>query len=832
MSVHPTKLTQVSSFSESHTSHGRARHQNRDAAANCWRLAPVTHAGRAASSPEIVRPVLTVCLTVFPFEFRPRTFTIGFYGKNLSYQSLWFWSADQTLDFSGLRKASVSDLCSLLHHHSRGSHNRRTDDGVTMDLDSDNLDEQQDECIDEGDSEMARGSEASPTASGVQLPFETNSIWIFSTSILPLASLRVFHTRSTIGVRNSAFDFGGRWSTDFFRQCSEKVLESTAAEKTTNARIRILSVETDELDGPAILFSLDRALPSLHHRALFGKLPELDDISSKGHDFVSIDENGATVPVPSKARPTTLAFPGDMIPKGPVTLYQNRNPSKASGPDNISSAELKLSAKCIAGKIATIFNESLRSGDLPTEFKTGHVIPLLKPGKTDTTNPASYRGITLTPVLSKVLERVVYNQVTAFLNETAALNDQQYGFRKGYSCVDLLTVAVDDWLLARDQKLSTAMAFLDLSKAFDNVRHQQLLIFLQRFHIGGTVLRWFSNYLTGRSHRVVVNDQASDEFICTKGVPQGSVMGPLLFNLCVADLHSIAARYNVSLPAFADDMSLYCSRNAMEYACSDVSKALTSISSELESRGLTVNCEKTVAMVIHPRSSKTSVDTPIDITCGRTTIPLVDSTRMLGVIIDSNLSWKEHVDHVCLKVNRKIGALRRSFRQLCPVARRLFYLSIIQPDFDFGSSAFIPNILMSQRKRLVATWRRAVRAVAFEGTDDWPTWTQMGPACSRNHLPLQTWHCPPPPPDLRKKLKSVDHGRTTRGASGNYVPYRSSSTSGTVSFSNRAPLIWNSLPNELQEAGSVNCFKRLYLKLLSDPHSANALDLAINCPHY
>ena len=256
--------------------------------------------------------------------------------------------------------------------------------------------------------------------------------------------------------------------------------------------------------------------------------------------------------------------------------------SKASGPDNISSAELKVSAKCIAGKIATIFSESLRSGDLPTEFRTGHVIPLLKPGKTDTTNPASYRGTTLTPVLSKVLERVVYNQVTAFLNETA---DQQCGFRKGYSFVDLLTVAADDWLLARDQKLSTAIAFLDLSKAFDNVRNQQLLIFLERFHIGGTVLRWFSNYLTERSHRVVVNDQASDEFICTKGVPQGSVLGPLLFNLYVAGLHSIAARYNVSLPAFADDMSLYCWRKAMEYACSDVSKALTSISSELKSRG-------------------------------------------------------------------------------------------------------------------------------------------------------------------------------------------------------------------------------------------------------
>ena len=169
------------------------------------------------------------------------------------------------------------------------------------------------------------------------------------------------------------------------------------------------------------------------------------------------------------------------------------------------------------------------------------------------------------------------------------------------------------------------------------------------------------------------------------------------------------------------------------------------------------------------------------------------------------------------------------------MARRLFYLSIIQPDFDFGSSAFIPNIVMSQRKRLVATWRRAVRAVAGSGyqEDVAPLLKALmiDPIEHRwaQHVVVTTFRCRhgTAPPDLRKKLKSVDHGRTTRGASGNYVPYRSSSTSGTVSFSNRAPLIWNSLPIELQEAGSVNCFKRLYLKLLSDPHSANALGLVL-----
>ena len=129
------------------------------------------------------------------------------------------------------------------------------------------------------------------------------------------------------------------------------------------------------------------------------------------------------------------------------------------------------------------------------------------------------------------------------------------------------------------------------------------------------------------------------------------------------------------------------------------------------------------------------------------------------------------------------------------MARRLFYLSIIQPDFDFGSSAFIHNILMSQRKRLVSTWRRAVRAVAGSGyqEDVAPLLKELmiDPIEHRQaqRVAVTTFRCShgTAPSDLWKRLKSVDHGRTTRGASGNYVPYRSSSTSGAVSFSNRAP---------------------------------------------
>ena len=137
------------------------------------------------------------------------------------------------------------------------------------------------------------------------------------------------------------------------------------------------------------------------------------------------------------------------------------------------------------------------------------MIPILKPEKAYSSLPSSYRGITLTSLLSKVLEKVVYNQVNTFQNDTHALSEQQFGFRMGRSCAALLTATIDDWLMARDRKLTTAIVFLDLNTAFDNVQHEQLLLHLQKLNTGGTVLMWLSNYLKGRSKDFI--DQKRDE---------------------------------------------------------------------------------------------------------------------------------------------------------------------------------------------------------------------------------------------------------------------------------------------------------------------------------
>ena len=171
----------------------------------------------------------------------------------------------------------------------------------------------------------------------------------------------------------------------------------------------------------------------------------------------------------------------------------------------------------------------------------------------------------------------------------------------------------------------------------------------------------------------MVNNKSSSFFTCNKGVPQGSVLGPLLFNIYVADLPSLAREHGAKMPSFADDMTLYCSHTSAALAYSTVSAALKDTSCALALRGLSINVSKTVTMVIAPHSRAfQGPPTGVRLLLQNEEVKLVSQTRLLGIIIDDSLSWSPHVDSICKKVGRKIGALRRTYRQLTPTARRHF----------------------------------------------------------------------------------------------------------------------------------------------------------------
>ena len=425
-----------------------------------------------------------------------------------------------------------------------------------------------------------------------------------------------------------------------------------------------------------------------------------------------------------------------------------------------------------------------------------------------------------------MLERIVGNQITAYLQQRNSLAESQYGFRKGHNCADLLTVAVDDWLLARDKKLHTAVVFIDLKKAFDNVQHQLLLLKLQQHGIGGTVLAWFWNYLSQRTQNVVLNGSSSNYFCSFKGVPQGSVLGPLLFNLYVADLPEIAQENRVALPSFADDMSLYCSRTTELEACKDASSALSVLHQAIQDIGLEINAEKTTSMIISPhRRSQSHQQAHCSIYCKDKKVSMVTESRLLGVIVDNNLTWSAHVDTVYSKVARKIGAMKRTSRQLSLKARGSFFLSVIQPDLEYAAGACVPSMPESQRQRLLSLWRKAVRCTA--GADKHAdVYTICGelsitPLLHRWALSfaLQVRRCylNIAPAQLCDKLVRPCHKHSTRGNNFSLYPFRSSSLSGTVSFTNRSPILWNALQSVSGSEISTfsqSKFKKSFLDLL------------------
>ena len=287
------------------------------------------------------------------------------------------------------------------------------------------------------------------------------------------------------------------------------------------------------------------------------------------------------------------------------------------------------------------------------------------------------------------------------------------------------------------------------------------------------------------------------------------------------------------MPSFADDMTLYCSHTSAALACSSVSAALKDTSRALALRGLSINVSKTVAMVIAPHSRACQgLPTDVRLLLQNEEVKLVSQTRLLGIIIDDSLSWSPHVDSICKKVGRKIGALRRTYRQLTPTARRQFFVSVIQPDLEYAASATIPFMPTGQQDRLLALWKKAVRCLAGVHSQDdvLPLIRNLKLTLLSHRWSLQLFttirrcHQQSAPALLLEKLSFHEHQHSTRGRQqGDFRPFQPASLAGRISFTNRAPLLWNMLPREVQASSSMLVFKKNVLSLFDSPASGKNL---------
>ena len=486
--------------------------------------------------------------------------------------------------------------------------------------------------------------------------------------------------------------------------------------------------------------------------------------------------------------------------------------TKASGSDNISAHMLKKTALSITEAITTLFNISITLGELPDEWKVSHITPIPKPG--DHSNPSNYRPISLLSILSKLLEKHVANLLTKHIQSHSPLSSHQWGFSRGKSTTGALLTAVDHWLRLLEEGVDICAVFLDYRKAFDTVPHRNLLEKLKFLGVNSYLLKWLTHYLCKRYQAVCVNGSTSDKLPVVSGVPQGSVLGPVLFIIYVNDITCIPLMEgNMSL--FADDIMLYRPvRNATDYAIlqSDIDK----ISVWTESNYLQFNAQKCKYMTISRKQYSCSYSDSLPaLSVNGVALEKVDNYKHLGIWITSTLSWYKQVSEVCRKARQKVGILFRKYYQHASTSTLLqLYLSCIRPDLEYAVAVWSPHqkCLINS---LEAVQKFALRVCSKQWDANYHTLLarynipslfnrrQLLRLCFLFNVLNGTYSLPDPSPiELRQHNHySRSHHLTLK------VPYAHSNAY-YHSFFCDTPRHWNSLPLDIVASSNSEHFKR------------------------
>ena len=358
--------------------------------------------------------------------------------------------------------------------------------------------------------------------------------------------------------------------------------------------------------------------------------------------------------------------------------------NKASyGHDYISNNLLKRMQDIIIKPLTILINQTLLTSYFPEQLKISKVKPLFKTG--DSAQLSNYRPISLLPSISKVYEYVLFNQLFNYMNTNNLLSINQFGFRPSHS-TELAGLKLMDHITKQmDNGKVPINIYIDLSKAFDTLNHTILLSKLNYYGIRGLENDLFRQYLTNRYQFVEFHGKSSNKQIITTGVPQGSIMGPLLFLIYINDLPLISQIFNMMM--YADDTTLYC--NLSDTSEVLINSEINRICEWLSANKLSLNTKKTKFMVFHvpqrqviyPRLKINNIE-----------IERVNHFNFLGIIFYSTLKWNNHIQHISIKISRIVGLMWR-LKTLYPMAvLRLLYNSLVLPHLTYGILIWGTNI--------------------------------------------------------------------------------------------------------------------------------------------
>ena len=394
-----------------------------------------------------------------------------------------------------------------------------------------------------------------------------------------------------------------------------------------------------------------------------------------------------------------------------LTIISNMEKSKSCGPNSISTSLLIEFSDQLVHPLFSIINMSLNEGVFPSLNKEADVCPIHK--KNEKTKCENYRPISLLSNISKIFERVIYTRLDNFLNSSEIIYKFQFGFRKNYSTNHALLSIVEQIRNSLDKKMFACGVFIDLEKAFDTVNHQILLSKLYHYGIRGVANKLLHSYLSNRHQKVTINGESSTKLPITCGVPQGSILGPLLFLIYINDMHS-AMEYS-AIYHFADDTNLLYSSKSFKDLRKNLNKDLAHLYDWLCANRLSLNAGKTEFIVFRPLVRK-ALHERLTLKLHHSKLFESPKVKYLGLILDNKLSWKWHITELSKKLSSAVGMLYK-IRQFCPVSvLRSLYFSLFNSHMSYGLVVW-GNANRSLINKIKSLQKRALKCIDISHKD-------------------------------------------------------------------------------------------------------------------
>jgi len=564
-------------------------------------------------------------------------------------------------------------------------------------------------------------------------------------------------------------------------------------------------------------------------------IPDLEDGSSVAQSdtekaellnkfFVSTftKEDLQHIPIPTERHYNEEITDIDICFEEVQQRLKNLNPNKAMGPDNVHPRVLKELADTLAVPLQILYVKTVQEGKLPDAWKTANVTPIYKKGCKK--SPGNYRPVSLTSVVGKILEGLIRDAIVKHMKVNNLFTPHQHGFLPGRSTTTQMLECLDEWTEWLDRGTPVDAVYLDFRKAFDSVPIKRLLAKIQSYGITGNLLNWIESFLSGRRQRVCVNGEKSEWAEVTSGVPQGSVLGPVLFTIFVNDMPEIVQS---KLKLFADDTKLYRSVVQRE-ECNKLQRDLQVLQDWAIKWQLSFHPMKCTVIRLgkgHPDYTYSMLDNET-----RTLLEFTQQEKDLGITVDKELSFSKHISNICNKANQIAGLIWRTFAYVDKEVFLLLYKSLIRPQLEYGAPAWSPY-----------TWKLALdlERVQKRATKRVPGLRSLPYEERLKALNLPTLVYRRLRGDLINTYKFL-HGiydtscpfelntsTRTRGHCLRIKRQASKSNRRSHFFCIRVVSWWNNLPEPVVTSPSVNCFKeRLdnHMKKHSVYYNFRALD--------